>query len=176
MSLHSLERRSCQRTTGELIPSLLLSFPIFSQAQGSSPTNTHLSIHLLRADIFFLLLGQQLPTTLPVRSLLSFCFVSRRSSLTFLSSFHFAEAAVRHLGASMAVELATKNVRVNCISPGVSFKSRPTVLDELELTSSLLPPFSPYLPSSTPFNLFSNLVHPHVSHQDHPRQGSRSQG
>ncbi|KAL7414312.1 hypothetical protein BDY24DRAFT_386501 [Mrakia frigida] len=45
--------------------------------------------------------------------------------------YNASKAAVRHLGASMAVELATKNVRVNCISPGYILTSlTKTILDK----------------------------------------------
>ncbi|CDZ97923.1 d-arabinitol 2-dehydrogenase [Phaffia rhodozyma] len=49
--------------------------------------------------------------------------------------YNASKAAVRHLAASMAVELATKGVRVNCLSPGYMLTSlTKTILDrETEL-------------------------------------------
>jgi NAD(P)-dependent dehydrogenase (short-subunit alcohol dehydrogenase family) len=45
--------------------------------------------------------------------------------------YNASKAAVRHLGASMAVELATKGVRVNCLSPGYILTSlTKTILDK----------------------------------------------
>jgi D-arabinitol 2-dehydrogenase len=41
---------------------------------------------------------------------------------------HLSEAAVRHMARSLAVEWATKNIRVNCISPGYTLTNLTKVI------------------------------------------------
>lgn len=38
--------------------------------------------------------------------------------LTYSRPYNASKAAVKHLASSLAVEWATNNIRVNCISPG----------------------------------------------------------